>query len=206
MNKFKSLEHLKENEVKHFTPSPVISPVYGILDKNYTKSDILPKTTSEGTVPKVMDVDSVRKKAFGTLEEDIKSEIDSANEPVELLEEASDVIVTGDDNIVENVNNSIIEPDDEVIAPDDNDDMINTNDIKITSFEDQVDEDNSKIDDVDDAEVSDEDNKSIEELDKMMPDNENKKQIKEDKKESDSLENDLFNLIDSMYQDKEDNN
>ena len=28
---------------KSFTPSPIISPVYGILDKNYTKDDIVDK-------------------------------------------------------------------------------------------------------------------------------------------------------------------
>lgn len=55
-------------EVKRFKPTPVISPVYGILDKNYTKDDILPTASSEGTLPKIMDVDAVRQKAFGTLE------------------------------------------------------------------------------------------------------------------------------------------
>ena len=33
----------KKEEKKPFTPSPVISPVYGILDKNYTKDSIVDK-------------------------------------------------------------------------------------------------------------------------------------------------------------------
>ena len=43
--------------VKKFTPSPVISPVYGVLDKNYRKEDILPRASSEGTLPKIIDAD-----------------------------------------------------------------------------------------------------------------------------------------------------
>ena len=65
--------------VKKFTPSPVISPVYGVLDKNYRKEDILPRASSEGTLPKIMDVDNVRKKAFGFLEKNIDTE---ENEPL----------------------------------------------------------------------------------------------------------------------------
>lgn len=76
---------------KPFTPSPVISPVYGILDKNYKKDDIVdkqggmkrektvkPVVHSESTIEKEkveeketvyeVDIDSVRKKAYGSLE------------------------------------------------------------------------------------------------------------------------------------------
>ena len=54
-----------KEEPKKFRPSPVISPVYGVLGENYKKEDILPRASSEGTLPKIMDVDNVRKKAFG---------------------------------------------------------------------------------------------------------------------------------------------
>ena len=73
---------------KPFTPSPVISPVYGILDKNYTKDDIVdrkgglkregnkPPVKKEKTIEEaekslpveeevVISVDSVRRKAYG---------------------------------------------------------------------------------------------------------------------------------------------
>lgn len=61
---------------KHnFQPSPIISPVYGILDKNYKKEDIVNKTddfvSTYYKTSKEMTVDEVRKKAFGTLEDDI---------------------------------------------------------------------------------------------------------------------------------------
>lgn len=79
---------------KTFTPSPIISPVYGILDKNYTKDDIVdkkggmkrekvvkpivkkeePVVTIEQAEEKMnntveIDIDSVRKKAYGELED-----------------------------------------------------------------------------------------------------------------------------------------
>jgi len=53
---------------KPFTPSPVISPVYGILDKNYSKEDIIDKRTDRHQA-KVDSVDRIRKKALGEVEE-----------------------------------------------------------------------------------------------------------------------------------------
>ncbi len=53
---------------KKFTPSPVISPVYGILDKNYKKEDVVSKKeiriTSNYSRTNV-NVDDIRNKAFG---------------------------------------------------------------------------------------------------------------------------------------------
>ena len=61
-------EDVKE-EKKRFKPSPVISPVYGILDKDYKADDIIEATPNGGTIltNKDLDVDSVRAKAFGKL-------------------------------------------------------------------------------------------------------------------------------------------
>lgn len=64
--------HYEEKKV--FKPSPIISPVYGILDKNYKKEEISNKTayTDESYhKPHKLDIDDVRNKAFGTLEDDI---------------------------------------------------------------------------------------------------------------------------------------
>ena len=63
----------QKDEKSYFKPSPIISPIYGILDKNYSKEDIVPKRevkfTSSFDRDKVS-VDDVRKKAFGRHEED----------------------------------------------------------------------------------------------------------------------------------------
>ncbi len=56
-------------EKKVFRPSPAISPVYGILDKNYKKEDVKEKTSASGfDVNGKLDVDSVIKKAYGEVE------------------------------------------------------------------------------------------------------------------------------------------
>ena len=55
-------------ESKGFKPSPIISPIYGVLDKNYRKEEVVTKKEvkpSSNSYRKV-DLDSVRNKAFGT--------------------------------------------------------------------------------------------------------------------------------------------
>ena len=146
--------------VKKFTPSPVISPVYGVLDKNYRKEDILPRASSEGTLPKIMDVDNVRKKAFGFLEKNIDTE---ENEPLK--------------------------------------DFQGENEMQMAdiSKELDVDEEIGKTTrlDISDVKEIEEDIKAKEE-----PKEPTVKSNKND--EEDSLEKDLFNLIDSMYESRED--
>ena len=61
----------EEISTKGFKPSPIISPIYGILDKNYRKEEVVTKreTRITSTYGKP-DLDSVRNKAFGTEKED----------------------------------------------------------------------------------------------------------------------------------------
>ena len=58
--------YYEEKETKGFKPSPIISPIYGILDKNYHKEEVVTKRetriVSNYNKP---DLDSVRNKAFG---------------------------------------------------------------------------------------------------------------------------------------------
>jgi len=85
-----------KEEKKVFKPSPIISPVYGILDKNYQKDEI--KTKSENGSyynPKEATVDEIRNKAYGTLEADIETTLfgnnrvlfDSKNDSNEIAEQ-----------------------------------------------------------------------------------------------------------------------
>lgn len=139
----------KEDEVKKvFRPSPIISPVYGVLDKNYSKEDISDSKSSKLTPYEYSSftVDEVRKKAYGTLEDDVEITLFGKEEPKHEKKE--------DEPVIEE-NESII--DEPVI---DNDDFDLSDDI-MNSYQDEEEE----------KEVTDED---------------------------------LFNLIDSMY-DKEDN-
>ena len=57
---------------KEFKPTPIISPIYGILDKNYTKDEIVTKKEIRiSSSPKNLDLDTVREKAYGDLASDI---------------------------------------------------------------------------------------------------------------------------------------
>lgn len=62
----KSYYENKEN--KGFKPSPIISPIYGVLDKNYRKEEVVTKKENKSTVSsyRKVDLDSVRNKAFGS--------------------------------------------------------------------------------------------------------------------------------------------
>lgn len=74
-----------------FRATPIISPIYGILDKNYTPGDIERNTGNnyeEKRPSKSVDFDSVRKKAYGSLTKDIKENLMCEN--CEYLKEAKE--------------------------------------------------------------------------------------------------------------------
>ena len=155
---------------KVFKPSPIISPVYGILDKDYKKEEIKSKTTvnPEPVKPKVTVYDTVRRKAYGTLEDDLEDTLNS----MELT--------------IEETRSSMNETEDYSQTMD-----------KAAKIEELI----NKIDD------------ATEELDKTMSVGELEDSVELENFEDDyndktmtdsSLEHDLFNLIDSMYDDKED--
>lgn len=83
-NNFKQTYNKKvTEEKKNFKPTPIISPVYGVLDKNYYKEDIVVTSNTRSTYSsdRPIDIDDVRKKAFGTLEDDLENELFSNEEP-----------------------------------------------------------------------------------------------------------------------------
>lgn len=95
----------KKKDKKEFQPSPIISPVYGILDKNYKKEDVVSKKevrlTSSYASTNRMDLDAVRAKAYGevddsifeeelTEQEDTKKELEFPKEEEEVLLDISD--------------------------------------------------------------------------------------------------------------------
>ena len=65
-----SIVDLKEKKV--FKPTPIISPVYGILDKNYHKEDIVDKTDAVLQLSEDR-IDKAREKAYGTLEDELEN-------------------------------------------------------------------------------------------------------------------------------------
>ena len=66
---------------KAFTPTPIISPIYGILDKNYKKDDVVTKKEIRlSSAPKKIDLDTVREKAYGDLTSDISQSMEEVRE------------------------------------------------------------------------------------------------------------------------------
>ena len=79
--------YYEEKETKGFKPSPIISPVYGVLDKNYRKEEVVTKKEVKLSTGKTnFDLDTVRNKAFG--KEDV--EISDKKTREAKMEEAED--------------------------------------------------------------------------------------------------------------------
>ena len=86
----------RKEDRTHFKPSPIISPIYGILDKNYKKEDVVTKREVRLTssyARENLSVDDVRKKAYGSLSDDIAKEIEEPKKVTtfEVKEEEEDI-------------------------------------------------------------------------------------------------------------------
>ena len=68
--------YYESKETKGFKPTPIISPIYGILDKNYRKEEVVTKKEIRVTSSNSnkLDLDSIRNKAFGQEEKKEKKE------------------------------------------------------------------------------------------------------------------------------------
>lgn len=67
-------------EKKIFKPTPIISPIYGILDKNYHKEDIVSRSDIEREeAQKESPIDAIRNKAYGTLEDELENTLFGSN-------------------------------------------------------------------------------------------------------------------------------
>ncbi|MCR5788172.1 MAG: hypothetical protein K6G37_03720 [Bacilli bacterium] len=210
----KSKEESVKEEKKRFKPSPVISPVYGILDKDYRVEDIkeAPKNANNNIISaKDLNVESVRAKAFGKLDEvnaskkAEKPRIVTETYEINKEEEKVDDVIISDEPIIEDssklmeertrtIDELLKDASDDVIEEALDDDVIIT-DEPIIKDEDDVKEEYEKLEDIIDEVINNDDSDNKEET------------IEEDKKsslENDTLENDLYDLIDSMYDNTED--
>ncbi len=70
-----------KEEKRVFRPSPIISPVYGILDKGYQKDEYTSKPEGRSSYysSKEANVDAIRNKAYGGLEADIETTLFGGN-------------------------------------------------------------------------------------------------------------------------------
>lgn len=178
MGNFSKIERTEVVEKKKFKPSPIISPVYGILNEDYKPEDIKSKT--DNVVNTGLDFNSVRKKAFGE---------ETLGEPEETYYEESVTVKVKENEEekqqkVKTIDELLEDTSDVTIDVDEKNSVEDKNDIKAT-------------DEVADYERID---KDLEEVTAKCDVNKTEMRKVED---DDTLENDLFDLIDSMYDNRE---
>ena len=170
----------RKEETKKFKPSPIISPIYGLLDKDGNKVQKDIKKTDKAKYDEEISIDSVRKKAYGILDEELENtmkrlskktieeaEKDMEKEEKELSREKEKAKVKEEKPVVIS---SISDSDDDMILP------------NVNFKEIDVDKERTK--------------NPKKELDNQ----DEKSKVIDDDDDDDTKEQDLFNLIDSMYQ------
>lgn len=210
---------------KPFVPSPVISPVYGILDKNYSKEDIVDKRTDR-RAKAVDNLDRVRTKAFGTpsVEEAKTQEVKPLEEKEEVI--VNDILEEKEVNVIDTP--KIVETKEEVEIPNidskpldkiDDDtvkysspieeelnNMINNNDEEELVNEEETNgiNRNAKLDDLEKTSTLKILDDIEKELNSITPISEEVSEENNDKNDQ-TVEKDIFDMISSMYEgDEED--
>ena len=210
---------------KPFVPSPVISPVYGILDKNYSKEDIVDKRTDR-RAKAVDNLDRVRTKAFGApnVEETKTQEVKPLEEKEEVI--VNDILEEKEVNVIDTP--KIVETKEEVEIPNidskpldkiDDDtikysspieeelnNMINNNDEEELVNEEETNgiNRNAKLDDLEKTSTLKILDDIEKELNSMTPISEEVSEENNDKNDQ-TVEKDIFDMISSMYEgDEED--
>lgn len=186
----------RHDEKKKFKPTPIISPVYGVLDQNYKKEDVIVKKDVLRK-PNELTLDEVRKRAFGTLEDEIDAnlvndeEIDviKTKEEVkikkeQIIEKKKDVEVEKPVDKLKTIGELIEEESFDIDIPEIDSIKIEETDDNINSSDEELEEPKNSIDDILNRE------EDIEEKQEELED------------EINSDEEDLFSLIDSMYEEK----
>ena len=204
----------KKEEPKVFKPTPIISPIYGVLDKNYHKEDISSKKIahSEYRDPsKPLTIDEVRKKAYGTLEDDIETSLiakssifmDSTSNAEEKEESENnlltDLVANDDYSSVDEFLNSPIEEykAKHGIIEDDYDlnETLDSLENSVNETIENIDTKENKTTSLDDLLLQNDYEENIIENYMMNNNSEN-----EENNDEDLTQSDLFNLIDSMYE------
>ena len=158
----------RKEETKKFKPSPIISPVYGLLDK---EGNTVKKETKDSKEKNVLNddisIDDVRKKAYGLLDNELENTIKRLSKKT--IEEAEKDMEEEEKLVREKKNKEEYEDssEDDMILPN-----INFKEIDVDKVREE---------------------KKVKE----------KETLNKEDDDEDTKEQDLFNLIDSVYQNKE---
>ena len=202
----------KKEEKTYFRPSPIISPIYGILDKNYKKEDVKEKRDvhiSSSYSRNSLNVDDIRNKAYGDKKkEEEKEEKKEVPAKFDVDEEEDNLLVDLSDRAKPEVKELTMGDALEYfqdLGLEYNVDYVDVSKEKATQkkIEEEKEEDSVEKDienataDLDPVvEEVQEQNEEVVEEKQEPPKVEEKKAAEEDN-------DNLFDLIDSMYQDKD---
>lgn len=138
-------------EEKKFMPTPIISPIYGVLDKNYKKEELSYNNEKNLNITKKLNYDEVMKKAMkkvDDIDEENKSIFFNLDEEKEENNDEEVKIIYNDvsiDDKVDNTNNDEInEPsidEDNILSETKEQDLFNLIDNMYSSDDDEEDED-----------------------------------------------------------------
>lgn len=183
-------KEIKNEKVTMFKVSPVISPVYGILDKNYKKDEVQAKHKNDKDITrnnKKIDFESVRKKAYGSLVDDIKDNLSTIKEDKIEDKELSFY------ELKENINEITIGEIED-----------NFSDFGITIDNYNKDELKKEVKDIIELNSKEEKIEKIDINEMIISSNKQDDDFESDT--NNEKNNDIFNLIDNMYLDEEEKN
>jgi len=203
----------RKEDKPYFKPSPIISPIYGILDKNYKKEDVVQKKEirlTTGFSRSNVSVDDIRNKAYGS----------DKHAPIVDNDSTFEVEEDEDDNLLVDLSDDKEKPEVKDLTMGDaleyfqdlgleyNVDYVDVSKNRTTprrakdSYQDEaVEVSSDSVDDSldggsDESLVLEKDVVKVKTDDKVTKKSESKTTIEDD-------DDNLFDLIDSMYQDNE---
>lgn len=182
----------KKDKKPAFKATPIISPVYGILDKNYKKEEVKAKKESDYEIKrpsKKIDFETVRMKAFGTLSDEITDNLvlDSFNS----IKEASEVEVCPDEDLLS-----------DMISEDKKGETIATAEENYFDFGVEYEANKDRENEKNEVKIVNHNDEEVTSEKIEVKESNNKKE--NDNNNDVELTDDLFNLIDSMYEERDD--
>lgn len=182
----------KKDKKPVFKATPIISPVYGILDKNYKKEEVKAKKESDYEIKrpsKKIDFETVRMKAFGTLSDEITDNLvlDSFNS----IKEASEVEVCPDEDLLS-----------DMISEDKKGETIATAEENYFDFGVEYEANKDRENEKNEVKIVNHNDEEVTSEKIEVKESNNKKE--NDNNNDVELTDDLFNLIDSMYEERDD--
>ncbi len=182
-----------KSEEKTFHPTPIISPIYGILDKNYKKDDIVEKNAKNknaSSYAKKIDLDEVRKKAYGELSNDLGL---TGEDPISETNTKEEEPMELEDNLLYDLRDTDQTPVVDKVTIADAEEYFQD-----LGLEYNVDYKDREKERSTGKRVARRSTTDLKETHSPV-----KKEVREESKNDTELEDNLFDLIDSMYEEKE---